>query len=169
MMVQDYSVVCGMELMENKIRKIAVFIILFSIMWIMVGCGKKFWDYECVWVSESPYIYMPANSHVVIIEINGEKKITDTAWKNTGLGIYFHDPEIDNGTTMESIIWETECEIKKGKLYITIIKDNVSDMEGKTIILEQQPLENESDPQNHNIFTHPILEPQYLDDESDEE
>ncbi|MBD5137685.1 MAG: hypothetical protein HDT39_17390 [Lachnospiraceae bacterium] len=158
-----------MEVIKKKFKIEMIIITTFCTMLIFSGCGKKFWDYECVWVSDSPYIYMPANSHAVIIEINGEKKIADTGWKHTGLGITFYDPEIDNGTTMESIIWETECEIKKGKLYITIIKDNVSDMEGKTIILEQQPLENESDLQNHNIFTHPVLEPQYLDDESDEE
>ena len=158
-----------MEVNKKNFKILIVLMTIFCAMLIFSGCGKKFWEYECVWVSESPYIYMPANSHAVIIELNGEKKIADIGWKHTGLEISFYDPEIDNGITMESIIWETECEIKKGKLYITIIKDNVSDMEGKTIVLEQQPLENESDWQNYNIFTHQVLEPQYLDDESDEE
>ena len=132
-----------MEIMQNKIRKIVVFTILFSMMWIMTGCGKYFWEYECVWVSDSPYIYMPASSHKVVIEINGEKKDVNAAWANNGRGITFYSDYINDKAIDESIIWDAECEIKKGKLYVTIIKDNVSDMEGKTIILEQQPLEDD--------------------------
>ena len=133
-----------MELIRNKFKKSTLLSITFFIMFTLNGCGKYFWDYECVWFSESPYVYMAAytHTHKAIIEINGEKKEVETGWKNDGTGIEFCDPDIDNGTTEESIIWETECKIKKGKLYVTIIKDNVSDMEGQTIILEQQPLED---------------------------
>ncbi len=115
--------------------------VIFCTMSMLVGCGKYFWDYECIWVSDSPYINIPVGYHTATIELNGEEKEVYTSWSNDGTEIRFYDPDIDNGETEESIIWDTECEVKKGKLYITIVKDNVSDMEGKTIILEQQPLE----------------------------
>ena len=136
-----------MEINRNMYEKLIILIVLVFMTGIISGCGKKFWDYECVWVSDSPYIYMPAysHSHKATIEINGEKKDVETAWENTGLGIKFCTSDIKYKTLDENLIWDTECEVKKGKLYITIIKDNVSDMEGKTIVLEQQPLENESD------------------------
>ena len=38
----------------------------------------------------------------------------------------------------EDIIWECSCELKGDKLYLTIDKDNVSDKQGETIVLEQQ-------------------------------
>lgn len=119
--------------------------VTFCTIFMLSGCGKYFWDYECVWVSDSPYIYIPVGYHTATIELNGEKKEVFTGWTNNGTEIRFYDPDIDNGETDESIIWDTECEVKKGKLYITIVIDNVSDLEGKTIILKQQPLEGDSD------------------------
>ncbi|MDE6252720.1 MAG: hypothetical protein K2M78_08785 [Lachnospiraceae bacterium] len=134
-----------MEIFKKKFKNLVVIITIFFTIFIFSGCKKRFWEYECVWVCDSPYIYMPTNSSPAVIEINGEKKDVEAVRKYTTSGLEFRDPDIDNASTDESIIWETECKIKKGKLYVTITKDYVSDMEGKTIILEQQPLEGDSD------------------------
>ena len=133
-----------MELIKKKFMQMILSIVVFCIIWVVNGCGKSFSHYKCIWVSDSPYIHMRSGSNKATIEINGESKEVFTGYTNNGTEIRFYDPDIDNGKTDESIIWDTESEVKKGKLYITIVKDNVSDLEGKTIILEQQPLEENS-------------------------
>ena len=52
-------------------RKILICLIAALSTTIFTGCNKKFWDYDCVWVSDSPYVYMPAKGHTAIVEIDG--------------------------------------------------------------------------------------------------
>lgn len=123
-------------------KKFAVaFLLFFLTITNLSGCGKYFWEYDCVWYSESPYVCVETRSHDAMIEINDSIIEVKTAWENNGTGITFSDKAIDEGRTEASIVWETKVEIKSDKLYLTITEDYVSDMEGEVIILEQQAYE----------------------------
>lgn len=122
--------------MFQSIFLICIFMIL------LTACGKKFWEYDCIWVSEDPYIYMPNEHEGVIIEIDGENYEVQTAWENDGSGIDFYE-NVSGGVSDEELIWEADVQIKKGELYLTIVKDNYGDNEGKVFILEQQPKDEE--------------------------
>ena len=118
-------------------KYVLVLLMLVIISTVFSGCGKKFWDYDCIWYSENPYVWMETRGHNATIKIDGEIRNAATGWEPTGLGINFYDIMIDNGTTDASIIWETDAEIKDGKLVLTITYDQVFDMTGQTIVLEQ--------------------------------
>ena len=119
--------------MKKKWAILSIFITIF-----LTGCRKEFWEYECIWYSESPYVYIETQGHDAIIEVDGVLYDITTGWENDGTGITFYSKSIDEGRTEESIIWVSECKVKGGKLYLTIIEDRVSDMDGETIILEQK-------------------------------
>ena len=99
---------------------------------------KVFWQYDCVWYSEQPYIYMPANDNCAILNIDGVEYDAATGVKYNGTGIFFYDSSMDTNDE-NSLLWEAKCELKDGKLYLTIVVDNISDYEGKTIELVQIP------------------------------
>ena len=85
------------------------------------------------------------DSQYAVLIIDGKTYEGRGAWKNDASGIDFYDPQIDNGMTEESIVWSVCCKIKNDELYMTVEKDNISDYEGKTIVLHQQPLEETTD------------------------
>ncbi|MGN1372577.1 MAG: hypothetical protein ACI4VK_00860 [Candidatus Coproplasma sp.] len=39
---------------------------------------------------------------------------------------------------LHQVLWEADTVLKDGKLYLTVTQDNISDYEGKTIILLQK-------------------------------
>lgn len=119
--------------MKKKCAILCTFIIV-----CLSGCGKEFWEYECIWYSEDPYVHIETQGHDAIIELDGVIYDITTGWENDGTGITFYSKSIDEGRTEASIIWVSECKVKEGKLYLTIVEDRISDMEGKTIILEQK-------------------------------
>lgn len=131
--------------MKTKIFKkhsLLLISILLLTLPLLCGCGKKFWEYDCVWVSDEPYVYIPSStSQNATLILDGVTYDTNCAWENDGSGIDFYDPEIEHGINDKSIIWSVSCKIKEDKLYITVNTDNVSNYEGKTIILHQEPLE----------------------------
>ncbi len=116
-------------------------IILLVVLSMCTGCKnltKVFWQYDCVWYSEKPYIYMPANDRNAVLNIDGVRYDTPTGVKYDGTGIFFYDNTKDISDE-SAILWEAKCELKDGKLYLTIVVDNISDYEGKTIELIQIP------------------------------
>ncbi len=123
----------------NIITVVALFFLLTGF-----NCNKTFMDYDCIWYSENPYIYFATDMLDATIEVNGEKIEVDIAGTYDGTRILFQKKS-NEGHNEEDIIWYTKSEIKDGKLYLTIIKDNVSDYEGKTIVLEQIELEETED------------------------
>lgn len=68
-----------------------------------------------------------------------------SAYEFDGTGMSFYDKNIDDGLSPKSIVWVVSCKIKDDKLYMTVDKDNISNYEGKTIVLHQQPLEETED------------------------
>ena len=103
---------------------------------LITGCGKQIWDYsnERSWVSNEPYVEINYGDMLGYIELDGNITEFKLSFENTGKGVDFYREEISG----EDIIWECSCELKDDKLYLTIDKDNVTDKQGETIILEQQ-------------------------------
>ena len=130
--------------MKKTYIKIGLIISIILGMLLYTGCKnlkKVYWDYDCVWYSESPYIYMPAGGNKAVLEISGTKYNCSTEAEPGGVGINFYV----EGTNDEDIyLWKTECKVKNEKLYLTIVEDNISDYEGKTIELIQIP-DNETE------------------------
>ena len=81
---------------------------------------------------------MPANDRNAVLNIDGVRYDTPTGVKYDGTGIFFYDNTKDISDE-SAILWEAKCELKDGKLYLTIVVDNISDYEGKTIELIQIP------------------------------
>lgn len=98
-------------------------------------------DYDCVWYSETPYIYMLAGGNTAVIKVDEQKYDCFTETKLDGTGINFYIKGIDNE---DIYLWETESNVKDDKLYLKIVVDNISDYEGKTIELIQIP-DNETE------------------------
>lgn len=100
-------------------------------MLLCTGCKnlkKVYWDYDCVWYSEIPYIYMPAGGNKAVLEISGTKYNCSLEKEPGGVSINFYI----EGTDEEDIyLWKTECKVKNEKLYLTIVEDNISDYEVK--------------------------------------
>ena len=123
--------------MKNKKKYFAVLLIV--VLFVCVGCKnlkKVYWDYDCVWYSETPYIYMLAGGSTAIIKVGEQKYDCFTETKLDGTGINFYIKGIDNE---DIYLWETESNVKDDKLYLTILVDNISDYQGKTIELIQIP------------------------------
>ena len=131
--------------MKKTYIKIGLIVSIILGMLLCAGCKnlkKVYWDYDCVWYSETPYIYMPAGTSALILEVDGVRYDVTTGKRPDGTGISFYDNS--KGLNDEnSLLWETECKLKDDKLYLTIIIDNISDYQGKTIELVQIPYDNE--------------------------
>ena len=116
-------------------------IILLVVLSMCTGCKKLtkvFWQYDCVWYSEEPYIYLMANDRHAVLNIDGVGYDAAAGVKYDGTGIFFYDNSM-NICDESTLLWEAKCELKDGKLYLTVVVDNISDYEGKTIELIQIP------------------------------
>ncbi len=134
--------------MKSYFRYWGLGIILLSVIFSFMGCGyKRYFDYENSWISEEPYVYIVSsgNFYKAIIEIDGTTYEYVVSHANDGSGMEICDPNIGEGRTQDSIVWDASCEIKDDLLYLTIETDNVFDYEGKTIVLHQ---ESESEAEN---------------------
>lgn len=129
-----------MEINKHYFKKILFIMISIAILFLISGCGKKFWEYDNAWISDTPYIYLPTNEHYIDVEIDGVVQRFDCAWENDGTCIYLY---MDEYSFEEEIAVKTI--IKNDVLYLSFIEDSISDYEGKTIALHQQPLEETED------------------------
>ena len=123
-------------------RSIKIGLIISIILGILcTGCkklSKSYWNYDGVWYSENPYIYMPTGTNLIKIEVDGIRYDVATREEPDGTGMIFLDySKYKNGE--EVILWQVGCNLKNDKLYLTIIVDNISDYQGKTIELIQIP------------------------------
>ncbi len=108
---------------------------------------KYFYEYHVVWYSDDPLIEFVGDDfdYVGKIILDGtEYSFCISAWDATtriaGFGFYNHDTH-GEGLSDGDLIWEGKAEIKNGQLFLTIEKDNVSNYEGQTIVLNQRPIE----------------------------
>jgi hypothetical protein len=63
-----------------------------------------------------------------------------TAQSNNATYICFYENETSSKNDSEKLLWKADTKMKDGKLYLTITLDNISNYEGKTIVLSQEKL-----------------------------
>ena len=136
------------KLTKIFIAFIALLCISFSLSACFPTCTKEhYYDYHVIWYSEDPYIVFAGDRHYGFMELDGKYYMLDIAWQPHGSRINFYDEDKYNengGIKSDYLIWEAATKIKDGQLLLKIIVDNVSDYEGKIIILDQKPIEDGS-------------------------
>ena len=101
------------------------------------ACGKHYSDYQYDWVSQDPKIQLSPYGDV-ILNIEGVDQTRHiNALSDSGKStLYFCYGEVGSADDSD-VIWIVDVEVKSNLLYMYVNKDNVSDYEGKTIVLEQ--------------------------------
>lgn len=119
-------------------RKISVIITLALLMVLITACGKKYSDYPNVWVSEDESIRIdPGGIAYINYEgIDGKRNINVLSDSGQQYLEFCYGDKKSCDTS--ECIWEAEASIKNDKMYLEIVVDNVTDMKGKTIVLEQE-------------------------------
>ncbi len=109
---------------------------------------KYFDDYHVVWYCDDPFIEFVGDDEENIGKIIlDETKFTILIACSPGTTDYsyftfYNFPSPGEALSGEDLIWDGKAEVKDGKLYLTVTKDNVSTYEGKTIVLNQRPVED---------------------------
>lgn len=118
---------------------ISILLIFISIL-LLTSCTwqKRYFDYDCIWYSEDPYIKFCTSPMEGIIVLDEIKYDANLSYANDGTSIEFYVDNIDG----EFTIWEADTVVKKGVLYMTVTLDNVSNYLGETIELVQMPVED---------------------------
>jgi hypothetical protein len=106
----------------------------------LVGCQKYYWDYDCNWVSDEPSIELYKGCGSGQMTIDDIKYEFYTAQSNNATYICFYENETSSKNDSEKLLWKADTKMKDGKLYLTITLDNISNYEGKTIVLSQEKL-----------------------------
>ena len=122
--------------MEIK-KIIKAFVLSIVIIALLTACGKKYSDYPNSWVSEDGKVIIEPEG-VAQIQYEGidfTKNINVLSDSGKQHLIFCYGDKI-SGDDSERI-WEAEVEIEDNKLYLKIINDKVTGLEGKTIVLEQ--------------------------------
>ncbi len=118
--------------MKKKIFVISILIIAF-----LTACGKKYSDYTNSWVSEDGKVTLEPEGTAQIdyegIDLSKNINVLSDSGKQHLIFCY---GDKKSGNDNERI-WEANAEIEDGKLYLKIVCDNITSLEGKTIILEQ--------------------------------
>lgn len=60
--------------MKKTYIKIGLIVSIILGMLLCVGCKnlkKMYFNYDCVWYSETPYIYMPTGTNALVLEVDG--------------------------------------------------------------------------------------------------
>lgn len=65
----------GMGINRMKKKTIIMILIAVSLMLQLTGCTKMFWEYEYVWVSESPYVRFEEEKGKAYVEIDDIAKM----------------------------------------------------------------------------------------------
>lgn len=104
----------------------------------LVGCQKKYWDYDCCWVLDEPKVELYQGCGSGRMTINDVEYEFYTAQSNNATYIIFYEQSFDLENGLEKLLWKADTELIDEKLYLTITIDNISDFEGKTIVLLQK-------------------------------
>jgi hypothetical protein len=122
-----------------EIRKKYIIALVMVIM-LLTGCGKSYTDYPDIWISNEYNIQINPKQETAIIdnpEIDKDK-IINILSNGKKRELYFcYGNEMGDGDPTKSI-WKAYAKVKDDKLYLEIVSDKVTNLEGKTIILKQK-------------------------------
>ena len=102
---------------------------------------KRYFEYHVIWYSDDPFIEFVGDRHrggKMILD--GKEYIVHMTWANDGTDIMIYDGDQEEATP-ETLIWKADTKVKKGQLIFVVTIDNVSNYDGKTIVLNQRPIE----------------------------
>ena len=123
--------------MEVKKRRLVLLFLVVICVFFLLGCGKKYDEYDKIWISEDGKVSLKPNGEATI---NYEK--IDDNWEIEALSdsgrtqLYFEYKD-SNAVDNSNLIWIANATIKNNKLYLEIKEDKYTGLEGKTIVLEQ--------------------------------
>lgn len=119
-------------------KKISVVITLVLLIVLTTACGKNYSDYPNVWVSEDQSVCIEPGgiAHLNYEEIDIKKNINvlSDSGKHYLKFCYGDKKSCDDS----ECIWEAEADIRNDKMYLEIVVDNVTNLKGKNIVLEQE-------------------------------
>lgn len=119
----------------------------------LFGChGDYYFTKDGIYYSSAPFIELNCPKNSGTMEIDGVIYQLGLAFENNGTKIYIENRELYNQMPTDSngnpiifqedvLLWQADTKTRNGKLYLTVTKDNISNYEGKTIILEFTPNE----------------------------
>ena len=120
-------------------KVIKINLVLISLV-LLAGCGKTYTDYPNQWVSKDKCIRINTQNCTAVLnypQIDSQKVINILS-NGYERDLYFCYGESVGEGDPTSCIWEADASIKKDKLYLTIVEDNFTKMEGTVIVLEQE-------------------------------
>ena len=114
------------------------------------ACHKTYYfQVDGVYCSVDPFIELNCVDNSGTLVIDDVSYELDLAFDPQGRDILIFYAGDENQPQWETIrdddrygdklIWQADTEEKNGKLYLTVTKDNISNYEGKTIVLEFEP------------------------------
>lgn len=141
------------KMISSFCRKLLLAIIFFVIVGNLSGChGEYYFSNEGVYYSEDPYMELNCPAYSGEMTVDGVTYRLGLSFSNNGTEIYIANRDLydqmptgDSGDPIidmeAALLWQADTEIKNGKLYLTVTRDNISDYEGKTVVLEFKPNE----------------------------
>lgn len=121
---------------KKVIEYVALFFIVACLTVCLAGCTRYYWDYDCNWVCNEPYIELYQGCGSGQMVVGGEQYDFFTAQANDAMEIDFFFVQEDESAA-QKLLWSANTVLKDGKLYLTITEDTIADFEGKTLIFEQ--------------------------------
>lgn len=115
----------------------ATFFVVACLTIFLAGCNRYYyWDYDCGWICEDPYVELCQGCGSGQMVIDGEQYDFFTAQANDATFIEFFLAQ--DGTDAQKLLWRADTVLKNGNLYLTITEDTISDFEGKVLVFEQR-------------------------------
>ena len=103
-------------------------------------------EYHVIWYCDDPFIEFIGDEEIGKMTLDGTEYNLLIGHAIRDFRIYFcnQDIYVESTITNDDLIWEGTAEVKDGKLIIKIEKDYVSNYAGKTLILNQRPVEGDT-------------------------
>ena len=126
-------------------------ILCFSMTACVWRVTRYFYNYHVIWYSDDPFIEFVGDDYDGIgkltldgIEYNICIGCLNSTFQYADFKFYNHDTHEQVTKIIKDLIWEGTAEVKKDKLILKIKKDNISNYAGKTLILNQRPVEEDT-------------------------
>ncbi len=124
-------------MLSKIVRTIKNLSLVVLVIVLLTSCGKNYSDYDNTWVSEDEKVALTPKGIAKIsydgIDLTKNINVFSDSGK-THLIFCYGDKK--SGDCSKKI-WEADAEIKNNKLYLKIVDDEVTGLEGEIIILEQ--------------------------------
>ena len=124
---------------------LSLILICFSLVACVYPWTKFYHNFHVVWYCDDPFIEFIGDAETGKMTLDGIEYNLGIGHDIRDFGIYFYNKDLydESTATNDDLIWKGKAKLKDGQLIITIEKDYVSNYEGKTIVLNQRPIEDD--------------------------